>query len=919
MNWGLERGLLFRVRGWNFGCIARRRLGLGDLSMRTRFSFKRSLLVASALGGVSLPVASFAQNTLAIPPTPNAGQVTNTSNPTLPPGNPSNGSSPGNGSPGSTQTPNAGGNLEPAAATIQVERIRKVYQQLLQREKDIPTSVTEIGAKQIQQVGQVGSIQQVLTQAPSVNSYQQGIGQNSPEITIRGDKDSELASSLDDIPIQSLITGGSAGSLVGQASGFVTTDEIGSVNVYPGIAAPDNQGFNALGGTVAYQSKKPTADRNFELEGGVGSFNLWHGGFEANSGALGGPEGLRVLLHYDQSYNGGYQDYTPSRYRSMLFSADKPYDGGLSHVTTTVIYNTGFTYSTARFPVPVNLLNEFGSYWNFPRSQTYNKLQNQFLFADVGDETYVNSHLIVSAKLFYEREDDNNVEFQSGDQISINNPYPNPSSPFFFADLATSPTLQPAYSAGYLSYQPGQVFGFQQRDAGFLAPFIPAGPYAINGQTASTVLTTTQTFGLRPRINVFLPHNTITIGGLAARADESQNGYVYGSGDMPTRFGYNDYGDEGGNFGTYPGGQHRTILDAYAQDKIDLFHNTLHLQPGATLQTAITSFDAEYSTATVTPQFPNGTGYSINTYTKAFLPYFGASYDITKRINIYGSYGRYSLFAPSNTYGPTVNSANQIVAAPSPGPENIHDYEGGIRYDSPTILANVDYYYEKLDNEIGFFQDFNTGQTVHGNPGSSEFKGVELNGTWRITPDWSVFVTGSWNLAKYLATWSAMVTPQDGQFGFAFRDTPYSSVPEWLANFGFEYQHTRVLVPADHVDIRAYGHYVGEQYTTFDIPGFPGNQNVMTAGATTTDTNYKQPAYTTFNLLAQYDLPVHHSYVKDLSFVLNAQNIFNLKYYQYFYQQIGPPLGYGIYGGNSFSTAVPGIPVNITFDVAAKF
>ncbi len=829
---------------------------------------------------------------------------------------------------GQTLEPPNASSAAQASAAIQVERIRKVYQALIQREKDIPTAVTELGAKQIKQNGVVGSIQSLLTQAPSVNSYQQGVGQQSPELTIRGVEDSQLASSLDDIPIQSLINGGTTGTQVGQASSFVTNDELGSVNIYPGIAAPDNQGFNALGGTVAYETKKPTADRNFLVEGGVGSFNLWHGGFEANSGALGGVDGLRILLHYDQSYNGGFQDYTPSRYRSMLFSADKPYDGGLSHVTANVTYNTGFGYSTARNPVPADLLNEFGSYWNFAPNEFYNQLDNKFLFADVGDETYVNAHLIVGAKLFYEREDDSNVEFVNANEISPTFPYPFFGAPFSQADILTSGSLQPARRNGYLSYNPGAAFGFQSRPPGYDALAIQqgllgAGPYAIAGQTTSAIVDTIQTFGLRPKINVFLPYNTITIGGLAARADEVENEYIYGgqNSNIPEVFGFNDVGDLGGIQGTYPGGLHRTILDVYAQDKIDILHNRLHLLPGATLQTAVSSFDAAYSTTT-------GGGYSANSYNKDFLPYFGASYDITKRINIYGDYGRYDLFAPLSTYSPTVDANNKLIGFDVPNPESLHDYEGGIRYDSPSLLLNLDYYYEKAEQVIGFFENFSTGQSIHGNPGSEEFKGVELNGNWRITPDWSVFASGSYNLAKYLMTgqpyspgcecYLAAVTPQDGQFGFAYGDTPLSTVPEWLANFGFEYQHTHVFIPNDHVDVRAYGHYVGEQYITEDIPGFPSNQNVVTAGNTYTDTHYRQPAYTLFNLLATYDLPVHHAYLKDVTFALNVQNLFNLKYYQYEYLQIGT-FGYGVYGGNSFKTAVPGIPANITFDVAAKF
>ena len=891
--------------------------------MRIDCTFRRAVLLATSLSGLAPLSMALAQT----PQTPSPGEVTRTSNPGE--SGPFNGSSPGNGTSASAQTPN-NTNLEPAQQTVQVEKIRKVYQQLLQKEKDITTAVTEISAKQIQQAGITGSIQSVLTQAPSVNSYQQGIGQNSTELTIRGVEDSLLATSLDDIPTQSLLNGGTSGSFVGQASSFATNDEIGAVNIYPGIAAPDNQGFNALGGTVAYETKKPTADRNFEVDGGVGSFNLWHGGFEANSGALGGVDGLRILLHYDQSYNGGYQDYTPSRYRDFLFNADKPYDGGLSHVTATVTYNTGFTYSTARNPVPVDLLNQNGSYWNFPRTETYNQLNNTFLFADVGDETYINPHLIVSAKIFYEREDDTNIEYENANEISPENPYPNPSSPFFFNDIDTSGAIQPARAAGLVTYDPGKVFGYQTRPLGYdtvalALGDIPPPPYAINGQTFSEATATTQTFGLRPRINIFLPLNTITIGGLATRADETEAAYTYGGTNptFPASFGYNDLGGLGNVTGDYPGGLHRTILDVYAQDKIDLFHNTLHLLPGATLQTAVSSFDTSFSSSA-----PTAGSLSSNVYNKDFLPYFGASYDITKHINIYGDYARYDLFAPVNTYSPIVNANDQQIGVSVPSPESLHDYEGGIRYDSSRLLVNLDYYYEKAEQLIGFYENFSNGEISHGNPGAEEFKGVELNATWKISPDWSVFATGSYNLSKYLMTnqpllpgcecYLATVTPQDGQFGLAYGDTPLSTTPNWLANFGFEYQHTHVFIPNDHFDLRVYGHYVGEQYITEDNLAFPQQTNEEIGGATRTDTSYRQPAYTTFNLLATYDLPVHKAYVKDVTFALNVQNLFDLKYYQYEYLQIGT-FGYGAYGGNEFKTAVPGIPADITFDVAAKF
>ena len=124
-------------------------------------------------------------------------------------------------------------------------------------------------------------------------------------------------------------------------------------------------------------------------------------------------------------------------------------------------------------------------------------------------------------------------------------------------------------------------------------------------------------------------------------------------------------------------------------------------------------------------------------------------------------------------------------------------------------------------------------------------------------------------------------------------------------------------MPNDHLDVRAYGHYVGEQYTTYDILGYPTNTNPVTAGATTTNTNYKLPAYTTFNLLATYDFPLKRAYIRDLTFTANIQNLFNLHYDQYYFQSLGA--FQGVYGGPDFATSIPGIPFNITFDVAAKF
>ena len=81
-------------------------------------------------------------------------------------------------------------------------------QQRLLKEKNSPSAVTELGERQIQQVGISGSPQTLLRQAPSIYVYQQGIGDSAPELTIRGARGLETATTLDDVPTQDLLAPG---------------------------------------------------------------------------------------------------------------------------------------------------------------------------------------------------------------------------------------------------------------------------------------------------------------------------------------------------------------------------------------------------------------------------------------------------------------------------------------------------------------------------------------------------------------------------------------------------------------------------------------------------------------------------------------------------------------------------------------
>ena len=85
-----------------------------------------------------------------------------------------------------TQASTAQVNLGLAQATAaQTESVIVKARRRLLKEKNSPSAVTELGARQIASTGVSGSAASLLRQAPSVYVYQQGLGDNAPELTVR--------------------------------------------------------------------------------------------------------------------------------------------------------------------------------------------------------------------------------------------------------------------------------------------------------------------------------------------------------------------------------------------------------------------------------------------------------------------------------------------------------------------------------------------------------------------------------------------------------------------------------------------------------------------------------------------------------------------------------------------------------------
>ena len=811
-----------------------------------------------------------------------------------------------------TAVPTAGQAGDNAIANITIKK-----QQLLLKQKDVTSAITEIGPRDIQAQGNQGSTQSLLAQsAPAIHVYQQGPGQNFPIISVRGVRGAELATTLDGVPFQDLIYGGQGSFENSNIGGQFDIEQIDGVTVYPGVAPPGVQGYGTNGGTLAYSSKKPTDERYLDVFGSIGSFSTDEYGFEANSGKIKELDNLKLLLRYAATESGGYVDNTQAKYRDMLFAFDKPYSDGLSKITGTVIYNNDFGYIQPQ-PTASNLLDLNGKYYNPPKSEEFFRQQNDYLSVILGDETYVNDYIFLSGHAFYLRNTANESTYENPNLFVP--PTANTSYYYFQQNLFNfyGPGFyngpgSPRYNAQSFRYDP-HIYG--DPNLGF-------------GLNAQRSISENEVFGLAPKAQIFLPFNNITVGGLVARAKQKSAIYYGGTEDVPVEPLVN---------GLPPVTDTRAIYQVYFQDKIDLLDNKLHLEPGFTYEGAQSQLAKPVTFVSPTnPLVDAQGGYRLKKWNREILPYYGASYDLPYNFTVYGSEGDSALYAPLDDFG--LGNVGSSTAAPNPA--IAHAIEGGLRYNTDKLYMNLDYFYQKIDRAFGFFSNPKTQLSVNSNVGIEEFKGVEAAFKYRVTPDVTIFGNAAYVLAKYLQSYPANTSVGKDQFGFAFKGQHISGVPDWTALLGVDYTKKSVVREDDTFFARFFANYIGTQETTLDLNPAQtdvvlGNQTVAggTLGAATTtaknlpkNIGLQLPVGGTFgslrplflfNAVFDYTMPINYAYVKRVKFELNFQNIFNTHYFSYYYNQYSPFAGN--YSGVAFNDGLVAPPFSVTFTTTVRF
>ena len=130
-----------------------------------------------------------------------------------------------------------------------------------------------------------------------------------------------------------------------------------------------------------------------------------------------------------------------------------------------------------------------------------------------------------------------------------------------------------------------------------------------------------------------------------------------------------------------------------------------------------------------------------------FLPNIGVVYDFTPQISGFVSYAK-GLSVPStdNLYNSFYYPKDAALAKPKP--ETSDTFDGGIRYRSSKVQAQISAWHTSFKNRIAEAYDAEVDQRVFRNLGAVEKYGIDGSIAYQPIPQLTAYVFGSWNKSK---------------------------------------------------------------------------------------------------------------------------------------------------------------------------
>lgn len=747
------------------------------------------------------------------------------------------------------------------AATInkqgkKIYKIKKIDKNLLRQvDKDELTKVKPvygmetalIPRKYIKGLEATQNASTILNFVPGVNASSMNAIGTKPHISIRGFSQTQLGFTYDNLPIGDLFYGGMTGGDInyGYLSMLVPVvlGQTDGIRVSYGTPQPYIGSFGAIGGNVNYLPKMPSKGQKINANISYGSFNTIGYGFSFNSGmsTLG-----NLYLRFESKQTDNYLDNTPDRLYSFYTSYDFPTMNPLSKWSLIFAMNKNAGYVPAR--MPTSIMDEYGRYYQWPRNFTWATGKSESIIAILQNKTLLAPSLVGSFKGFYEYIHNNRTEY-----VNQNSPYTNE----YYSQVETLLPIETVCQYSGNDFMGNNSAACQNQ--------------TINGDNYHDYKVGINTFGISSDFDYINKYADVMFGGMtfASIMSHSQD-YVYGSLPIPTIPGYNDLWDEHA---------YRIYGKLYVQAKIKPIEN-LSIIPGV-------KYESVTSHINDVPGYYYDVGASSGKTYGRLSPYIGINYKILRSLGVYGSdsigykYPNISAFYSADSNATPTSPSSQITIKP----EKVNTYQVGMLYKRKRYEISAALYDADFTHTFSSYVSPNTGLTYEYNIGSSNYKGINLAGSFQIDRNLTLF--GNYSLQN--AHYTSRVTSNYGET--TYPGEPRPNTPTYLATIGLSGKYGRTSG-------RLYGNLVGPQYIG-SYTGAPTSQTL--------------PSYATMNLSVGHKFVLNDGEIKTINISIQATNLLNTD--AYVMAKVWPYLN----GSGTYTEAEPVMPRAIFGNIRVSF
>jgi iron complex outermembrane receptor protein len=555
-----------------------------------------------------------------------------------------------------------------------------------------PTSV--LSQRFIQNdIGATSNYDDIVKISPSVNS----VGPNGPglmenqSLTIRGFQDGQYNLTIDGI------AWGDSNDFTHHTTSYVMGHDLGQVDVDRGPGTASTLGDATFGGTIAMNTKDPSLHSAAEAYGSVGSFNTYLAGGEFDTGsmaALGGARGLFDIEHLtsDGALTNMGQERTNLFAKMVMPVSDN------TTITAAAMYNqlhqyvglgaTEAQYATLGYNYGLN---------RDPTSQAYfgynqDKITTDLAYVDVKSD--LGGGLIVDNKIYSY-------------------------AYYHFADNGYDPNGETPNGTYYgLNHVPGQVLNNDYVSYGDMARLSKDFGFVV----ARTGFWYDHQVNSRALFDV-----DFTKGGMTDIA-QPNGGYPPALGALSPN--------------AIPG------VERQQQNTLDTFQPYVEFDfkplPGLTITPGVKDADFSRTIASPVNQSTYQPLYFSKTY-NAVLPSVAAHYDVSSTLTTYAQVAQGFLAPNLNTfYTPNPSASTNLQ------PQTTWNYQAGAAYHVDRLTASGDIYYIDFGNKIGSRTVGNN--VIFYNQGGVIYKGIEIEGNYRLIDGFSLYGNGSVNSAKSTTT-----------------------------------------------------------------------------------------------------------------------------------------------------------------------